>query len=114
MHFLSTYSVGKMLSRMDKSLILWKEFSNSTTHTRNGQNAQHCEKEVFDGKVQKKLLSSFQKAKPTQISGSVFADGTEQVKKTKFELELIRTVDCFLYGHGNFTTTLAHSKTKSL
>ena len=72
------------------------------------------QKKLLRKKYKKQLFSSFQKTKPTQNSGSVFTDGTQQVKKTKFELELIRSVDCFLYGHGNFTTTLVYFKTKSL
>ena len=54
----------------------------------------------------------------TQISGSVFAHRIEAVKKTKFELELIKTVDCFLDGHGNFSSDfssgLVSFKIKSL
>ena len=65
-------------------------------------------------KYNKHLLSSFQKTKSTQISGSVFADRIEQVKKTKFELELIKTVDCFLDGHGNYTSNLVSFEIKSL
>ena len=57
-------------------------------------------------KFKKYLLSSFQKTKSTQTSGSVFADRIEQVKKTKFEVELKENVDCFLDGHGNYTTNL--------
>ena len=34
-------------------------------------------------------------------SGSVFADRIEQVKKTKFEIGLIKIVVCFLDGHVN-------------
>ena len=41
-------------------------------------------------KYKKHLLSSFQKTKSTQTSGSVFADRIEQVKKTEFDLELIK------------------------
>ena len=52
-------------------------------------------------KYKKHLLSFFQKTKWTQTSGLDFADRIEQVKKTKFELELIKNVDCFLDGHGN-------------
>ena len=62
----------------------------------------------------KHLLSSFQKTKSTQTSGSVFADRIEQVKRTKFDLELIEIVDCFLDGHGNFTSILVSFKMKSL
>ena len=52
------------------------------------------------------MLSSLQKAKSTQTSGSVFADRIEQVKKTKIELELIKIEDCFLDGHDNYTRNL--------
>ena len=65
-------------------------------------------------KYNKYLLSSIQMTKSTQTSGSVFADRIEQVKKTKFELELIKSVDCFLDRHGNFTSNLVSFKTKSL
>ena len=62
----------------------------------------------------KHLLSSFQKTTSTQTSGSVFADRTEQVRKTKLELELIKIVDCFLDGHGNYTKNLVSFKINSL
>ena len=69
----------------------------------------------FLGKKYKKiLLSSFQKTKSTQTSGSVVADGTEQVKKTTFELELIKIVDRFLDAHGNYTNNSVCFKIKSL
>ena len=38
----------------------------------------------------------------------------EKVKKTKFELELIKVVDCFLDGHGNYDSNLVSFKIKSL
>ena len=49
-----------------------------------------------------------------QTSGSVFADIIEQIKKTKLELELIKSVDCFLDGHGNSTSNLVPFKMKPL
>ena len=63
---------------------------------RSGQNAQYREKETLEEKVKKHLLSSFQKTKSTHISGPVFADRIEQVKKTKLEFELIKIVVCFI------------------
>ena len=54
----------------------------------------------------KHLLSTFQKTESTQMSGSVFSDRSEQVKKTKFEKKLIKIVDCFSDGHGNYTSIL--------
>ena len=73
-----------------------------------------AKKRLLRKKYKKHLFSSFQKTKSTQTSGSVFADRIEQVKKTKFELELIKIVDCFLDGHGNYTSNLVSFKIKSL
>ena len=50
-------------------------------------------KRLLRKKYKKHLFSSFQKTKTTQTSGSVFAKRIEKVKKTKFELELIKIVD---------------------
>ena len=65
-------------------------------------------------KYKKHLFSSFQKTKTTQISGSVFAERIEKFKPTKFELQLMKNVDCFLDGHGNFDGTFSSFKIKSL
>ena len=73
-----------------------------------------AKKRLLRKKYQKHLLSSIQKTKSTQTSGSVFADRNEQIKKTKFQLELIRNIDCFLDGHGNYTSDLVSFKIKSL
>ena len=69
-----------------------------------------AKKRLLKKKYKLHLMSSFQKTKSTQTSDSVFADRIEQVKKTKFELELIKTVDCFLNDHGNYTSNLASLK----
>ena len=65
-------------------------------------------------KIKKLLFSSFTKTKSTQTIGSVFAEGIEKVKKTKFELDLIKNVDCSLDGHGNYDSNLVSFKIKSL
>ena len=57
-----------------------------------------AKKRLLRKKYQRLLLSSLQKTISTQTSGSVFADRIEQVKKTKFEVELIKIVDCFIDG----------------
>ena len=73
-----------------------------------------AKKRLLRKKYKKHLLSSFQKTKSTQTSASVYADRIEQVKKTKIELELIKIVDCFLDGHGNYTSTLKSLQMKTL
>ena len=73
-----------------------------------------AKKRLLRKKYKKHLFSSFQKTKTTQTSGSVFAGRIEKVKKTKFELDLIKIVDCFLDGHGNFDSNLVSFKIKSL
>ena len=69
-----------------------------------------AKKKLSRKKYKKPLLSSFQNVKMTQTSGSVFADGKEQVKKTEFELELTKRLRCFQDGLGENTNTLHSSK----
>ena len=73
-----------------------------------------AEKRLLRKKYRKHLFSSFQKTKTTQTSGSVSAERTEKVKKIKFDFELIKILDCFLDGHGNFDSNLVSFKIKSL
>ena len=73
-----------------------------------------AKKRLLRKKYKKHFLSSFQKTESTQTSGAVFADRIEQVKMTQFELELIKSVDCFLDGHGTSTSILVSFKIKSL
>ena len=73
-----------------------------------------AKKRLLRNKYKKHSLSSIQNTKSTQTSGSVFADRIEQVETTKCELELIKIVDCFLDGHGNYTSNLVSSKRKFL
>ena len=44
----------------------------------------------------------------------MFAERIEKIKKTKFELDLIKIVDCFLDGHGNYDSNLVSFKIISL
>ena len=73
-----------------------------------------AKKRLLRKKFKKQLLSSLQKTKSTPASGSVFADRIEQFKGTKFEKELIKIVDCFLDGHGNYTSDLVSFKSRPL
>ena len=71
-------------------------------------------KRLLRKKYKKHLLSSVQKTESTQTSGSVFEERIERVKATKFEFLLIKIVDFFLDGQGNFGSNLVSFKTKSL
>ena len=73
-----------------------------------------AKKRLLRKKYKKHLFRSFQKTKTTQTSRSVFADRIEQVEKTKFDMELIKFIDCFLDGQGNFDSDLVSFKIKSL
>ena len=73
-----------------------------------------AKKKLLRKKYEKHLFSSFQKTKTTQTSRSVFAERIEKVKKTKFELELMKIVDCFLDGHGKLDSNLLSFEFKSL
>ena len=54
-----------------------------------------AKKRLLRKKYKKHLLSSFQKTKSMQTSGSVFANRIEHVQKTKFELELKKNCRLF-------------------
>ena len=71
-----------------------------------------AKKRPLKKKYKKHLLSSFQKTKSAQTSGSVFANRIEQVKRTKFEIELMKIVDCFLDGYGKYIRSLVSFKIK--
>ena len=73
-----------------------------------------AKKRLLRKKFKKHLFSSSQKTKTTQTSGSVLAERTEKVEKTIFELELIKIVDCFVDGHGNYDSNLVSFRIKSL
>ena len=59
-------------------------------------------------------MSALRKNKPTQISGSVFAERIEKAKKTKSELEPITILDSFLDDFGNYDSNVVIFKTKSI
>ena len=65
-------------------------------------------------KFKQHFMTTLQQHKSTQLSGSVFAERIENAKKTKFELELLRIVDCSLDGRCNYDINLKSFKTKSL
>ena len=72
-----------------------------------------AKKRLLRKKYKKHLLSSFQKTKSTQTNGSVFAERLQLVKKTKYELELLKIVDCFLDGYGDYCSNLISFRIKS-
>ena len=73
-----------------------------------------AKKRLLRKNYKKHLFSSFQKTKSTQTVGSFFAERNEKVKKTKFELDLIKIVDCFLDGYGKYDSSLVSFEIKSL
>ena len=73
-----------------------------------------AKKRLLRKKYKKHLFSSFQKTKTTQTSGSVFAERIKKFKKTKFEFELTKIVDCFLDDHGSFDSNLVCFEIKLL
>ena len=65
-------------------------------------------------KFKQHYMSALQKNNSTQSSGSVFAERIEKVKKTKFELELIKVLYCFLDGDDSYDSNLVCFKMKSI
>ena len=59
------------------------------------------------------FMSALQNNKSKLTSGSLFAERNEKAKHTKFELDKIETVDCFLDGHGSYISNIVNFKIKS-
>ena len=104
----------KLLQSVDKCLITCNEQFTLITETRECTECRGLQKRNSCGKSTKSNYSAPSKRQTTQINGSVFPERIEKVKKTKFELELIKIVDCFLDGHGNYDSSLVSFKIKSL
>ena len=85
----------------------------SQRNTRVDRMPSIAKKRLLRKKYKKHLFTSFQKTKTMQTSGSG-AKRFEKVKKSKFELDLIKTVDCFLGFHVNYYSNLVYFKIKSL
>ena len=73
----------------------------------------NAKKRLLRKKSKQHFMSALQMNKSAQTSGSVFAERTEKAKKTEFELELIKIVDCFIFGHGNYDSNSISFKIKS-
>ena len=110
----STDSAEKPLQRLEMCLTMCREQSHLTKETGVDKMPRIAEKRLFRKKFDQLFMSALQKNKSKQTSGSVFAEIIEKVKKVKFELELIKTVDCFLDGHGSYISNLVFFEIKSL
>ena len=84
------------------------------TETREWTECRALQKKGSWEKSLNSILWVLSKRKSTHTSDSRFAERIRKVKKTKFELELIRNRDCFLDGQGNYDSTLVSLRRKSL
>ena len=73
-----------------------------------------AKKKLLRKKFKQHFMSALQENKSTQTHSSVFAERIEKAKKTNFDLELIKNVDCFLDGHASYDGSLVSFEIKSL
>ena len=65
---------------------------------RSRKNAKYCKKETV---TQKKIKCHYnQKLASTQTIGSAFLEKIRKVKKSKYELDSLKIVDCFIDCYG--------------
>ena len=103
------------MQAVDRRLITCNEQLTLITETKELTECRALpKKRLLRKKYKKRSFSSFQNTKTTQASGSVYAERIEKGKKTKFEIELIKFVDCFLEGHDSFDSSLVSFKIESL
>ena len=72
-----------------------------------------AEKQLLRKKFKKHMLTSVQRSISVQTTGSVFVERVDSVRrKTKFELELMKIIDCFLDGYGGYESNFVSFKIK--
>ena len=70
-----------------------------------------AKKRLLRKKFKKHMLTSFQRSISIQTTGSVFVERVESVRrKTKFELEVLKFIDCFLGGYGGYQSNFVSFK----
>ena len=73
----------------------------------------NAKRRLLRKKFKKHMMISIQKSTSVQTSGSVFVERPERVRgTTKFELELMKIIDCFLDGYGSYENHLVSLKLK--
>ena len=106
---------GKVIA---KSVNVFENVQRAISFNRRNRGADKMpsigKKRLLRKKLKQHFMSALQKNKSTQTSGSMFAERIEKAKKTKFELEIVKIVDCFLDGHGGYDSSLVTFKIKSL
>ena len=72
-----------------------------------------AKKRLLRKKFKKHMLTSVQRSISVQTTGSVFVERIESVRrKRKFELELMKIIDCFLDGYGGYESNLVSFRIK--
>ena len=111
-HYSSSDSAATFWRKMEKYSIVWT-FSFNKRNKGVDKMSSIAKKRLLRKKFKKHMLTSVQRSISVQTTGSVFVEGVESVRrKTKFELELMKTIACFLDGHGGYEVNLVSFKTK--
>ena len=114
-HCINITFMETLLPKMETFSILYREQCLLIRETREWIECQAFQKRGCNAKNFKKhLLSSMQKTVSTQTNGSVFVQRIERARKTRYEIELFKIVDCFLDGYGNYESSLVCFKIKTL
>ena len=70
-----------------------------------------AKKRLLRKKFKKHMLTSVLRSISVKTTGSVFVERVESVRrKTNFELELMKIIDCFLDGYGGYESSLVSFK----
>ena len=109
----STDLAEKFLQRVKVCLTMCRGQSLLTKTTEKWTKCRVLQKKrLLRKKFKQHFLSALQKNKPTFTSGSVLAERIEKAKNTKFVLELINFVYCFLDGYGKYESNIVCFKKK--
>ena len=103
----------KRLPGVDECLLMCKEQSTLTNETKKWINCPRFPEKTVEKKVLKPQSRSFQKTEWMKTTVSVFVDRTEPVKSIEIEMDLIKSIGCFLDGFANYNSKLLTFRIKT-
>ena len=77
------------------------------------KNPSIAKKRLLRKKFKKQQRRSRENTSLDMINRSVFKERINKIRKTKYQTELLKIIDCFLDGSGNFESNLVSFKLKS-
>ena len=97
---------------MEESRLVFTQLDRTVQHNYENKFVEKLpsvsKKRLSRNKIKRHLLRAERRNAITQTMGSSFLDRIQSIKNSKYESELLKTVDCLLDGHGLIDNSLLY------